>query len=458
MIKVSNITLSKYEKSNFLSFLQRRVFENTSSRKDKSWNPNSPMNTSIGTLSGIAVAAGSLLMAANTALKHWGESWLYKPLSMNAAIAVIAALLAKISVPTGKLNKGNKTLSLLQKRIFENKKNKDLYSVTNTSLGRVLGVVTAIGGVLWSVPLLFRDVEKPELFKRLSMHSVLGVLGLAVAAISKPAQILKASDNQSFALDTKLSKVFPLENKIKKNVNREFVRKLGLEKYIHSITMKQMMSMTSNLFIALSAVKLSMPYLTPYVAIPASLGLMHVANKGFKNPARISLTAASAAGLTYLVQNHNLPRTLIRPFMGLLVYMIGSIKNKGGNIKSLMTKDSMLALGKLELLINSIPPLIGMPTKALHKSTTEITNPLIRGIAEIGTICFQSVALGAGFISGGKLFDKALAKYSNKTSACEEVMYVPTFAGGCPLAQAAEAVESVSSSELSHHGYLSIST
>lgn len=245
--------------------------------------------------------------------------------------------------------------------------------------------------------------------------------------------------------------IFPFENYIKGLIRKPLTEKLGIEPYISSVTLKQTIIIASNLLIAMGGIKLLMPILSPYFAIPISLGAMHIANKGFKKPERISTITASAVGLTYLVQNHNLPRAFIRPFMGFAVFMVQNLKKSKWKIKELITKETLASLGKLELLINTIPALIGFPVTALHKSSREIENPFLRFLSNVGVFTSEVIGLSIGFVSSGKALDKLFAKFSKSSMEIADIP-APSTGAICPLAYAAEVAEATSSGGSIWHG------
>ncbi len=435
-------TYSK-QKETLLPLLKTPIFNRPSS--DKNGSNNSSLNTTFGQAAGTTIALGSLALAMQTAVKNWGEDWLYKPLSMQATIGLFGAALAGVSSQ----NDQNPLLKLLKMPMF---KKPDLNSKKlwyhntpiDTTIGTAIGAASAIGSIGWLIPRVVRKWGEDDIYKPIAMHSLLAVLGTLIACISSKGNVQTDKNNQNKTLEDYASKLFPLEVKIKKAINTASLKKLGIDRFISSISAKQTIVMCSNLLIALGSLKLLLPALSPYLAIPLSLGAMQLANKGLKNPTRISLTAATAVALTHLKSSYDMPRSLIRPIMGLAVFLIENFKANKGNMKTIITKDNLFALGKLEALINTIPPLLNVFTKKVHIAVNESENPLSRFFGNIGVFTSEIVGLSAGFVAAGKFLDTMFAKFNlckmDSPTRLEGVLIFPT----CPLAQVAEVAEASS--------------
>lgn len=152
----------------------------------------------------------------------------------------------------------------------------------------------------------------------------------------------------------------------------------------------------------------------PYLVSPLAVSSMYFANKGTEEKHKPLLISASSVGIIGLQQLTALPRWFMRPFMALAVDLInksGKSESVGNKKKQFIGKEDLIKHGRLQAIVNIVPPVINFFLHKLEELNHSVLNPLTRFLGSVGITFTQVLSLSCGFLGLGFVFDKVFEKF-----------------------------------------------
>ena len=223
--------------------------------------------------------------------------------------------------------------------------------------------------------------------------------------------------------------------KNKTNLLNSLISYIPLEKHLNKLGngfSKQIALMVSNLTPAFVVSELLNIFNTsPFIKSPVSIFSMHLLNKGNEKVHKPFLTSIGSIGILALQKFVGLPRALIRPLMAIAVFAVekifpdksnnnsherhhqmGNISRKDEHKNHEHTEDGialLLGLGKLEVLMNTVPLVVDYLSGRLFEDKVSSSNNFLDKVTNTAlNVLFKIGALSLGFTGAGNLINLLL--------------------------------------------------